>query len=110
MSTERLSDLRLRAYLQLVVMGAPDNFPKSGPFTGNAALDLEHAFRDLREAARHFEAEYGAERLDIVDALLVAAHECYAAGEKSKGVQLLRDVIEILFPNRFAEEEVPKGT
>lgn len=108
MTIERLS--APWAYLQLVLMSAPDNFPKSGPFTSNAALDLAHAFRDLREAVRHFEAEYGAERIEIVDALLRAAHECYAAGEKSMGVRFLRDVIEILFPNRFAEEDAPKGT
>ncbi|CAN7262340.1 hypothetical protein LJR084_001235 [Variovorax sp. LjRoot84] len=98
---DRLSDLR--AHLQLVVMGAPDNFPKAAPFSGDAVRDLEHAFQELREAARHFEPEFGAERTEIVDALLVAAHECYLHGEKSKGVQLVRDVIEILFPNRFAE-------
>ncbi|RST51838.1 hypothetical protein [Variovorax sp. MHTC-1] len=106
MTIERLS--ALRAYLQLVLMSAPDNFPKSGPFTSNAPLDLAHAFRDLRGAVRHFEAEYGAERIEIVDALLGAAHECYAAGEKGKGVRLLRDVIEILFPKRFAKEDTPK--
>lgn len=108
MTIESLS--ALWAHLQLVLMSAPDNFPKSGPFTSNASLDLAHAFRDLREAVRHFEAEYGAERIEIVDALLWAAHECYAAGEEEHGRAVPARRHWILFPNRFAEEDAPKGT
>lgn len=103
MIVDKLPDLR--AYLLLVVMGAPDNLPKHPPFVGNATLDLKHAFRELREAAARFESEIGDERLEIVDALLGAAHERYAQGEKRVGAQLVRDVIGILFPDRFTEED-----
>src|SRR5690349_10835593 len=55
------SRLKLRAYLLVVMMGAPDAFPKVDPFVGNAALDLARAFKMLREVLKQSEAEFPAE-------------------------------------------------
>lgn len=98
----------LRAFLQLVVMGAPDKFPRTHPFVGDASLDLEHAFRRLREAVQRLELEFGPHLRDIANLKLRAAHESYLAGDKHKGAQLLRDIVEALFPNRFAEHGAHK--
>ena len=99
--TERQS--KLRAYLLVVMMGAPDKFPKVDPFVGNAALDLERAFRMLREALKQSEPEFAPEFRDSANSKLASAHECYLAGDRQKGAQILRAVIEDLFPDRFAE-------
>jgi hypothetical protein len=97
------SRLKLRAYLLVVMMGAPDGFPKVDPFVGNAELDLVRAFRMLREALKQSEAEFPPELHDSASSMLTAAHECYLEGDRQKGAQLLRSIVDNLFPDRFAE-------
>jgi hypothetical protein len=86
--------LKLRDYLLLVMMGASDDFPKLYPFVGNAALDLVRAFRMLREALKQSEAEFSPELIDGANSMLTAAHECYLEGDRQRGAQLLRAVVE----------------
>ncbi len=97
------SRLKLRAYLLVAMMGAPDNFPKVDPFVGNAALDLARAFRMIREALKQSDPKFPPGLRDSANSKLTAAHECYLKGDQQKGAQLLRAIIEDLFPDRFAE-------
>ena len=107
MNFNRLSDLK--SFITFVVLGAPDKFPKVGPFTGDAPSDLAHAFSELRAGVERFKAKLPEAKQGFVVETLDAAHQAYLAGDDMKGAHLLQDIQDAWFPGRFAEYEARKG-
>ena len=73
MKFDRPSDLK--SFITFVVLGAPDKFPKIGPFTGDASSDLAHAFSELRVGVERFKAKLPEAKRGFVVETLDAAHQ-----------------------------------
>ena len=107
---KRLSEFRDQ--ISVVLLSAPDNFPKFSWMRDEDVLDLESAFDSLRFGLETFANPRMKDpaRRDEARRLLEASYEAYKAGEKQKGAHLIQDMRLVIFPKFYDVEKDSDGT
>lgn len=79
-------------FLSLVIVHAPDGFPKEDYLRDEEQLTLDSAFKELRDGMKFVESKVASRpALDVLHSQIDQALTLYRQGEDVKGAHLLQD-------------------
>lgn len=79
-------------FLSLVIVHAPDGFPKEDYLRDEEQLTLDSAFKELRDGMKFVESKVSSRpALDVLHSQIDQALTLYRQGEDVKGAHLLQD-------------------
>jgi hypothetical protein len=101
----------LNDYIGFVVLSAPNNFPKVGPFSENSSANLDHAFNEIDAGMLLLQKKIkDSNQLNELRTLLEKSKKAYLDGDDIKGAHLLQDFQDIAFPSRFNDYKKRKNS
>lgn len=91
----------LRDFLSLVVLYAPDEFPKEDYLEEHEQLDLDTAFSEITKGLELLKSNFPeSSSYERLESLLTQALSAYQAGNDVKGAHLLQEFEALAFNGR----------